>query len=258
MKNRNVTLLCLVTILLASRCNSVDESHNVPFKPFILKGINEIALSKIPSDVIPGIHADLISKGRNDDAANFLKTYDNVTGEILVPLTIENTNSKSLSSGKSQAGEVLNIRASIQNTGWVTYLNTSYNSAYTNTVIGTTGQSKYMEAFQITSSGGGSGFNPSYEAHVSGIGWQGMKANGQIAGTTGQHRQIEAIRINAENGLSSIYCRYRAHVRNYGWMAWVEDAPLIYTTVPPSQDWAGTTGTGLRLEAFQLELYLYY
>lgn len=62
------------------------------------------------------------------------------------------------------------------------------------TLIGTIGKSLRLEAFRLHLAG-----VPDkklyYEAHVQGIGWQGKKADGEVAGTTGQSKRIEAVRI---------------------------------------------------------------
>jgi hypothetical protein len=246
MKNLWVLLLCFVTALFLSRCNSDNEPQESQFKPFILRNVDEDVLTTIPSDVIPGIHAELISTGRLIDAANFLKTYDKATGELLVPLQ-EVENSKPLSSGRTKSGERLYIRASIQNTGWVTYkIQNIMPVGWTTATVGTTGQNKYMEAFRILWEGSTTaGAKITYIAHVAGIGWQWYCSSDCVAGTIGEHRAIEAIRI-AISSQSGVYSRYRAHVSGIGWLPWVTKDQI-----------AGTTGQSRRLEAFQLEIYLY-
>ena len=65
------------------------------------------------------------------------------------------------------------------------------------TLIGTIGKSLRLEAFRLYLTG-----VPDkklyYEAHVQDIGWQGKKADGEMAGTTGQSKRIEAVRIWVE------------------------------------------------------------
>ncbi|MGN8944784.1 N-acetylmuramoyl-L-alanine amidase [Bariatricus sp. HCP28S3_E4] len=65
------------------------------------------------------------------------------------------------------------------------------------TLIGTIGKSLRLEAFRLHLTG-----VPDkklyYEAHVQDIGWQGKKADGEVAGTTGQSLRIEAVRIWVE------------------------------------------------------------
>ena len=62
------------------------------------------------------------------------------------------------------------------------------------TLIGTIGKSLRLEAFRLYLTG-----VPDkklyYEAHVQGIGWQGVRKDGEMAGTTGQSKRIEAVRI---------------------------------------------------------------
>ena len=65
------------------------------------------------------------------------------------------------------------------------------------TLIGTIGKSLRLEAFRLHLTG-----VPDkklyYEAHVQGIGWQGVRKDGEMAGTTGQSKRIEAVRIWVE------------------------------------------------------------
>ena len=65
------------------------------------------------------------------------------------------------------------------------------------TILGTIGKSLRLEAFRLYLVG-----VPDkklyYEAHVQGIGWQGVRSDGDMAGTTGQSKRIEAVRIWVE------------------------------------------------------------
>ena len=62
------------------------------------------------------------------------------------------------------------------------------------TILGTIGKSLRLEAFRLYLTG-----VPDkklyYEAHVQGIGWQGVRKDGEMAGTTGQSKRIEAVKI---------------------------------------------------------------
>lgn len=77
----------------------------------------------------------------------------------------------------------------IQNKGWVHYDNIEHD-----TLLGTKGESKRLEAFKLNLTGV-SGKTLYYEAHVQNIGWQGKKKAGETAGTTGQSLRIEAVRL---------------------------------------------------------------
>ena len=65
------------------------------------------------------------------------------------------------------------------------------------TILGTIGKSLRLEAFRLHLTG-----VPDkklyYEAHVQGIGWQGVRKDGEMAGTTEQSKRIEAVRIWVE------------------------------------------------------------
>ena len=128
-----------------------------------------------------------------------------------------------------------------------------------------------------------------YQAHVSGIGWMGDVINGVIAGTEGQSRAIECITIEVKNTGYSGGVRYRVHMAGKGWSEWIyDDRPcgttgegrqtealqielygevakhykLEYRTHCQNVGWtkwissgtSGTTGQGLRMEAFQARL----
>ena len=77
----------------------------------------------------------------------------------------------------------------IQNKGWV-----HYDNIEPDTLLGTKGESKRLEAFKLNLTGV-SGKTLYYEAHVQNIGWQGKKKAGETAGTTGKSYRIEAVRL---------------------------------------------------------------
>ena len=77
----------------------------------------------------------------------------------------------------------------VQDKGWV-----HYDNIEPDTLLGTKGESKRLEAFKLNLTGV-SGKTLYYEAHVQNIGWQGKKKAGETAGTTGQSYRIEAVRL---------------------------------------------------------------
>lgn len=111
--------------------------------------------------------------------------------------------------------------------------------------LGTTGQSKRMEAFSLTRSAGiDLAGDIVYAAHVQGIGWQSECSGGQIAGTTGEARRIEAVTIDLTGELARSYdVWYRAHVQGLGWMAWAKNGELC-----------GSEGIAARMESLQVVL----
>ena len=75
----------------------------------------------------------------------------------------------------------------VQGIGW-------QNEVISNTVtIGTSGQSKRLEAIKLSTVDSGSKLE--YRVHIQDIGWQEWKTQGQVAGTEGQSKRIEAIQI---------------------------------------------------------------
>ena len=84
----------------------------------------------------------------------------------------------------------------------------------------------------------------SYQTHVQDIGWQGWKANGQMAGTSGQSKRLEAIRIKLTGEMAKQYdIYYRVHSQEFGWLGWAKNGES-----------AGTEGYSYRLEAIQIQL----
>jgi uncharacterized protein YjdB len=109
-------------------------------------------------------------------------------------------------------------------------------------VVGTTGQSRQLEAFTITVAGAHPAGSVEYNAYVQGTGWQGWKKDGAVAGIAGGGKRIEAIRVRLAGDLATYFdVFYRAHVGSYGWMGWAKNGGS-----------AGTTTIGLRVEAFEL------
>lgn len=92
------------------------------------------------------------------------------------------------------------LRGHIQDIGWTNWQDN---------VIGTTGQAKRLEAFQIDA--------PDYKikakAHIEGIGWvdYGEITKDTVIGTAGEARRLEALQIIAD-GLV-----YQVYVKDLGW-----------------------------------------
>ena len=109
---------------------------------------------------------------------------------------------------------------------------------------GTSGQSKRLEAINISLSNPLYSGSIKYQTHVQDIGWQGWKANGQMAGTSGQSKRLEAIRIKLTGEMAKQYdIYYRVHSQEFGWLGWAKNGES-----------AGTEGYSYRLEAIQIQL----
>ncbi len=106
--------------------------------------------------------------------------------------------------------------------------------------LGTVGQSKRIESFTATVTGG----TVEYRAHVQRQGWdEGWKRDGELCGTTGQSKRVEAVQVRLSDRLeqAGYHVWYRVHAQNYGWLGWACDgAP------------AGTSGQSKRLEAIEM------
>jgi len=132
----------------------------------------------------------------------------------------------------AQAYEYISFRGHVSDYGWQEPVGDGG-------TIGTTGESRALEAMVIDFSGG-----IRYCAHVHDIGWQNWVYSGEVAGTEGENLPMEAVRIQL-SGRSEQYwdVYYRAHVENYGWLGWAKNGEP-----------AGTEGKNLRLEALQIQL----
>ena len=106
-------------------------------------------------------------------------------------------------------------------------------------VVGTTGESRRLEAMSANVDAGGI----EYRAHLQNKGWGGWVADGKRAGTTGESRRLEAIqmRLTGSSATDGHHVWYRVHSQTYGWLGWACDGEP-----------AGTAGMSKRAEAYQV------
>ena len=111
-------------------------------------------------------------------------------------------------------------------------------------MVGTTGQSRRMEALRLYAPNAPFAGGITYQVHEQGNGWTAEKSNGALAGTTGESRRIEAVRIYLTGELANhLSVWYRVHSQTYGWSGWACDgAP------------AGTEGLSKRAEAVDIRI----
>lgn len=122
-------------------------------------------------------------------------------------------------------------------------------------MTGTSGRSLRLEAIRIKLSGSiADDYDVYYRVHAQNIGWMGWAKNGQMAGTQGKSYRLESLQIklvkkgdaapgstaNHSAGAGQIL-NIKSHVQNVGWKT-EADTKL------------GTTGRGLRLEAYNISL----
>lgn len=111
-------------------------------------------------------------------------------------------------------------------------------------IAGTVGQSRAIEAMQLSLSDSSMSGGISYSAHVSNIGWQSAVSDGATSGTVGQGQQIQAVKINLTGEVSNYFdVWYRVHVSNYGWLGWTKNGSP-----------AGTTKLGIPVQALQVKI----
>lgn len=184
--------------------------------------------------------------------------------------------------GDRLSGDIL-WRGHVQNVGWQPWTTSA-------SPIGTTGRGLRLEAFELRLTGDlSSQYSVRYSAHVQDVGWQPYRVDGGTSGTVGQGRRVEAVSIELVPKVAPAFTAvYGAHVQNIGWMANVSDGNVAGTTgqslrvealrlsvastgVSGGIQWRGhvqdvgwqaftssstigTTGRGLRLEAFEIRL----
>lgn len=129
------------------------------------------------------------------------------------------------------------IQGHIQDIGWQDWKNG-------NDLVGTTGESKRIEAIRMKL---GTPFKASgikYKLHIQNEGWHNWNGDGDMNGTEGKSLRAEAIQIELTGNIALDYdVIYRVHVQDIGWLEWVKNGEV-----------AGTTGKGLRMEALQVIL----
>jgi len=128
----------------------------------------------------------------------------------------------------------IEINAHVAGIGWM---------GYKGSPVGTTGQGRAMEAFQVRLTGElATKYDVSYRAHVRNVGWQGWVTNGATAGTTGQAKQMEAvmIRLLAKNPAAPTN---PAPVTTTTAPVTTTTAPVITTTAPVTTTTAPVTTT---------------
>ena len=145
----------------------------------------------------------------------------------------------------------VSYKAHVEGYGWMPWTNDGE-------IGGTTGQSLRIEAIKLALSDELSKqYDIVYRVHVQNLGWLDWTSNGAAAGTTGQSLRIESIGaylqrknaakigtgkasfIGVDSTGASVFLT--SHVQNIGWSRQVEGM-------------AGSTGQGLRLEAFTAKL----
>lgn len=169
-------------------------------------------------------------------------------GTTGLSLPIEAINITIVNKGDKAPGSTVNAckyaaiqyQSHIANKGWTSGRTEVLAQSF---MIGTTGQSKALEAFRINNSSPIQG-GFSYQAHVKNVGWQAEVSNNVQAGTTGRALPIEAVKIRLTGELDAKYdVYYRAHVRNVGWLEWAKDGQE-----------AGTAGFAAPMEAIEVKL----
>lgn len=135
---------------------------------------------------------------------------------------------------ESYVSKKLKYNAHIEDIGWKDY-------NIEDEIIGTTGQSKRLEAYKIETLNDD---GIEYRSFIENQGWEDYKKSGEESGTTGQSKKIEAVSIKLTGKLSEKYdIYYRVHCEILGWLGWAKNGEN-----------SGTIGYNYRVEALQIKL----
>ncbi|MBB6716592.1 hypothetical protein [Clostridium gasigenes] len=135
---------------------------------------------------------------------------------------------------------ITEVQSHVEGIGWM---------PWDNAFAGTTGKGLRLEAIKIRFLPpyyNNENLHVQYRVHVQNIGWMPWVRDGEVSGTTGQSLSIEAVQMKIVDDNGNMLKNYSigtevAHVENLGWIIGGGDGCTI-----------GTTGQGLRLEAFNV------
>ncbi len=216
-------------------------------------------------------YIDIIEKKERKEGENMNKKVLKIINFILVGIIISFISiiikpSTVQANSNNIVIPTITSRAHVQTYGWSkTYKKASTEKATLsvkepseNSIIGTMGESKRMEAVEINFTAP-TNVKLKYRAHVQTYGWMDwvtadtLKGTNEI-GTTGESKRVEAIQIAVE-GLDGYEVKYRTHVQTYGWMDWVTASNTIDLSKDPAiGTFAGTKGESKRMEAFEIAI----
>lgn len=143
----------------------------------------------------------------------------------------------------------IEYRAHVQNIGWQDW-------KANGKIAGTTNRSLRIEALMIRLTGElAEQYDVYYQTHVQNLGWMALASNGEASGSAWRSLRVEGVRVwlvkkgsaapsttcdtsKAFSGLLGLSSQ--VHVQNLGWISGGKSSGVV-----------GTTGKGLRLEAFR-------
>lgn len=144
----------------------------------------------------------------------------------------------------TQVSANLTYKVHAQDYGWMKEISPSLGEYNNNTVAGTTGQSKRLEAIVLNLETTGVTGDIEVSTHVQDIGWMTPVNGGQISGTEGRSKRMEAVTIRLTGSIAAYYdIYYRVHIQNFGWLDWAVNGQK-----------AGSQGLSFRMEAIQVVL----
>lgn len=137
--------------------------------------------------------------------------------------------------GDAKSQSLVQAKGHSADYGWLS-------SVYDQKVIGTTGKSKGLQAFQtsLTNAAASAG-GITYRSYV-GNAWQDWVSDGATSGTTGQDTALQAVQIKLTGDAANKYdVYYRVHVANVGWLGWASNGQS-----------AGSIGYNYNAEALEI------
>ena len=136
-----------------------------------------------------------------------------------------------------EANTAITYDSHVEGIGWQGYQSD-------NTIGGTTGAGKRLEALQLNYNGSLGSGDVAYASFVTGQGWQNEVTAGNISGTIGQSKPLEALKIRLTGAIANKYdIYYRVHSSNIGWLGWAKNGEV-----------AGTGNVDTKIEAYQVHI----
>ena len=113
--------------------------------------------------------------------------------------------------------------AHVQSYGWI-------ENESEGIMVGTTGESKRLEALKIIKTSGCDG-NIEYRTYANETGWSAWTKDGNISGTTGESRPLYKLEIKLTGDMAKYYnIEYQVHYAYQGWTKWYKNGETATPT----------------------------
>jgi Clostridial hydrophobic W len=228
-----------------NHCNNVDISGNVQFN-FLGQATSTVYLER-DSGIIKSSATQAWLWGNFKHSFGFSHPLSSgiyrlrhkvwTSGDDIYPFQIINN-------ANCAVPVSISMRGHVQSDGWHDWVGGGQ-------TVGTTGQSKRLEAIEVKRSSPSSGFSICYDVKIENDGWSGSRCDGSQAGTTNQGKRIEKIKVWLENAPAGCGVVYKTYIGK--WLI-AANAGLGWTGQSSNGSESGTSKTGQRIEAVNIAL----